>query len=835
MKLSGGMSRITLRENPENHFHQKIGFRQKGDSDREMTRICPHCGTSNRDDAKFCNQCGALLIASSGTTQTSASAAKAVGRSMDDPGATLVTVASPDDPRATIPNIPALDPGATNPNIPGVTGSHTTPFMSPHTGLLPPETLVHERYLIVEKLGQGGMAAVYKVKDTARRGDPVRAIKEMSQASLKEGEREQAIENFHSEAEMLRMLDHPNLPKFYEEFQEDDRNYLVMEFIEGETLEDRLERVGKGLPEADVMGWAEQLCSVLNYLHERRPPIIFRDLKPGNIMVTRSGQIKLIDFGIARIFRRDKTHDTQVLGTPGYAPPEQYGKGQTDPRSDVYALGVTLHQLLTNYDPSSTPFSLPSLYTLNPDVSPHVQVAIEKATKLKRDERYESISDFQTALFAPGAFVFRDGQRAKTVAELVALSRQLPQEAAEHLYAGRYELWLRTIGERKLAKSARVIRTSYSDQRTGLFQFLMEADRTGGIISKAAAAQTSASASAATSLQVQPGTLDIGPVAAGQSGIASFIVAGTGGGNVSGEVKPQVNWLRVSPTHFNGHSTLIEVTAETGWLPGSQKHQGTIQVTGSGQRLILPVSVQVLGNVTGVPMQGPQARKRNQILKYTAPPQRQRELIKQSVSALMGFGLALAVLLVLQQVIGYAHLLALLATPFFPLLLLGWTLVTTLGALLGRLGASLESRALTSGVSSLLTLGLVSWAWTGWLEPGVFQHVAHPEAFLVTTIITSAIAAALGAAPSISGWILRILEVLARRATLLVFIGSLVLGGYLGYLLTHSIPTPLTFLEPVGIVVGIVLGAFVASRLNRYIRRMRRSPTTASKTTTSQP
>jgi hypothetical protein len=162
-------------------------------------------------------------------------------------------------------------------------------------------------------------------------------------------------------------------------------------------------------------------------------------------------------------------------------------------------------------------------------------------------------------------------------------------------------------------------------------------------------------------------------------------------------------------------------------------------------------------------------------------------------------------------------------------LLLGWTLVTTLGALVGRLGASLESRALTSSIASLLTLGLVSWAWTGWLEPSAFHNALHPEAFLVTTIITSAIAAALGAAPSISGWILRVLEVLARRATLLVFIASLVLGGYAGYLLTHTIPRPFTFLEPVGIVVGIIVGALVATRLNRYIRRVRRPPTTTSK------
>ncbi|HEU5368211.1 MAG TPA: serine/threonine-protein kinase, partial [Ktedonobacterales bacterium] len=394
-----------------------------------MMRTCPHCGTLNRDSATYCNQCGALLASLPAQAGGANGAAR---RSGDDPGATLVTVTSPDDPGATQTNVSA-----------SAAGAHTTPHVSPRTGLLPPQMLLRERYLILEKLGQGGMAAVYKVKDTAvKRGESLRAIKEMSQAALKESERQQAIENFHAEAEILKALDHKNLPKFYEQFQEEDRYYLVMEYIEGETLEDRLEREGKGLPERDVLNWAEQLCSVLTYLHERRPPIIFRDLKPGNIMVTKQGQVKLIDFGIARIFRPDKTHDTQVLGTPGYAPPEQYGKGQTDPRSDVYALGVTLHQLLTNYDPSSTPFSLPPVHSLNPAVSPHVQAAIEQATRLKREERFESISDFHSALFASGVFVFRGGQRATTITELVALSRQFPQEAEEHLYAGRYEAWL---------------------------------------------------------------------------------------------------------------------------------------------------------------------------------------------------------------------------------------------------------------------------------------------------------------------------------------------------------------------------------------------------------
>jgi tRNA A-37 threonylcarbamoyl transferase component Bud32 len=725
----------------------------------------------------------------------------------------------------------ADDPGATNVNIPTDTGAHTTPHVSPRTGLLPPQTLLRERYLILAKLGQGGMAAVYKVKDEGKRGEPLRAIKEMSQAALKEGEREQAIENFQTEAEMLKALDHPNLPKFYEQFQEEDRYYLVMEYIEGETLEDRLERAGRSLPERDVTDWAEQLCSVLTYLHERRPPIIFRDLKPGNIMVTKQGQVKLIDFGIARIFRRDKTHDTQVLGTPGYAPPEQYGKGQTDPRSDVYALGVTLHQLLTNYDPSSTPFSLPPLHTLNPDVSPHVQAAIEQATHLKREERFESISEFHGALFAPGAFVFRSGQRAANAAELAALCRQLPQEAEEYLYAGRFETWLRTVGERKLSKMAHSVVASKTDHAQGLDEFLRQLDPTSSTAKSSAAGVAAAPASPKVStlaggvLQAQPGALDMGSLAAGQAGVATFMVSGAKGASISGEVKPMAPWLKVSPAQFNG-PTLIEVRADTRTLPGSQKHQSSVQISSAGQRLILPVSVQVLGNQgTGV-LSGKQARDRNRILKHSWPPHRQPEIVQQATSAVMSFGLALAVLLGLQQAFGFQTLISLLSGPFFPLLLVGWALVATIGAMIGRWGDSLERRALTSAVCSLTSLGLVALLWANWLQPEVFQGVYHPEALLVTAMSIEAITAALGAAPRVSGYVLRILGAVARRATFLVFVGMLVLGGFVGYILTSSFPASLRFIEPIAIVAGIILGAILAVRLNRYVRRFQRQQAT---------
>jgi hypothetical protein len=204
-----------------------------------MTRTCPNCGTNNRDSAIFCNNCGLRLEPAAAQTAGTPQVITAV-KDAADPAATLVTAPAEADPGSTMPGMPAV--------------TDTIPHPAPGTGMLPPDTLIRERYQITEKLGQGGMAAVYKVKDLEKRGG-LRAVKEMSQAALKDSEREQAIANFHAEADLLRALDHVGLPKFYEQFEQHDRYYLVMEFIDGETLENRLEKLGpgKGLPEVDVL------------------------------------------------------------------------------------------------------------------------------------------------------------------------------------------------------------------------------------------------------------------------------------------------------------------------------------------------------------------------------------------------------------------------------------------------------------------------------------------------------------------------------------------------------------------------------------------------------
>lgn len=213
-----------------------------------------------------------------------------------------------------------------------------------------------ERYHILEPIGKGGFGAVYKAADTLFSYRLV-AIKEMGQSQLSPQERAEAIEAFKREAHLLAGLQHPNIPAIYDYFGEAGHWYLVMDFIEGETLEQYLGKSRGGyLPVEKALDIGIQLCTVLDYLHTRQPPIIFRDLKPANVMRTANGQLYLIDFGIARHFKPGQSRDTVALGSPGYAPPEQYGKGQTTPRADIYALGATLHQLLTGDDPSQTPF-----------------------------------------------------------------------------------------------------------------------------------------------------------------------------------------------------------------------------------------------------------------------------------------------------------------------------------------------------------------------------------------------------------------------------------------------------------------------------------------------
>jgi serine/threonine protein kinase/uncharacterized protein YggT (Ycf19 family) len=268
--------------------------------------------------------------------------------------------------------------------------------------------LLGGRYRIVQLIGEGGFGAVYKANDERFQATRVVAIKEMSDANLSSSEREKAFKDFHREANLLVQLNHPNLPQVSDFFEESGKTYLIMEFIEGKTLEQVLEDTGGPLDETLVMGWALQLCSVLQYLHGRQPPIIFRDMKPSNIMVTGDNQLKLIDFGIARIFKTSATKDTTLLGSQGYAPLEQYGRSQSDPRSDIYALGATLYHLLTGNVPVDAPsrrinplvFHAPR--QLNQRISQATEDIVLMAMEQDPDERFQSAEAMRKAILEEG-------------------------------------------------------------------------------------------------------------------------------------------------------------------------------------------------------------------------------------------------------------------------------------------------------------------------------------------------------------------------------------------------------------------------------------------------
>jgi hypothetical protein len=266
-----------------------------------------------------------------------------------------------------------------------------------------------QNYRIVRLVGGGGMAWVYQVEELPAGSGRLWALKELRPQTQDRAEQAVARGLFEQEAKLLRDMDHPNIPKIASFFEVDGRAYLVMEFIWGESLEKRLTSTNAPLLETDVLKWAIQLCDALQYLHSRKPPIIFRDMKPSNVMVTNTGLVKLIDFGIARTYKIGKKRDTVAMGSENYAAPEQWGKGQTDARSDVYALGATMYHLLANMAP--TPAFLPSeplpLVNYNGAVSRPTVAIIEKSMARDRKQRFQSAPEMRQALLAalPGPYV----------------------------------------------------------------------------------------------------------------------------------------------------------------------------------------------------------------------------------------------------------------------------------------------------------------------------------------------------------------------------------------------------------------------------------------------
>lgn len=274
------------------------------------------------------------------------------------------------------------------------------------TAPLPRNTVLQGRYDVEEVLGVGGMSTVYKARDL-RFTAVARfcAVKEMLDTAPDPRTGQLRLANFEREASLLATLSHPGIPKIYDFFYSHGRVYLVLEFIDGRDLESQLQTRGVPMQEDEVVKYAVQICDVLEYIHGHQPQsIIFRDLKPSNIIVTAEGKMTLIDFGIAKVFQSDKRGT--MIGTEGYAPPEQY-RGLAEPRGDIYGLGATMHHLLTNSDPrTQTPFTFQErpIRKFNTRVSEYVESVILRAVEYDIERRWPNAPAMRQALMQSNIF-----------------------------------------------------------------------------------------------------------------------------------------------------------------------------------------------------------------------------------------------------------------------------------------------------------------------------------------------------------------------------------------------------------------------------------------------
>lgn len=336
--------------------------------------LCQECGAETAENEEFCPACGVLLLEAEGEAPPDE---ERIEKPLDDA------------PIAETRSVTDSDPDAKRSGLRALTE----------------ETLLNNRYLIKRKIGGGGMGAVYLALDQ-NLGGVERAVKEMVQSSLEEEQQKKAVDDFKRESMILTTLDHPAIPTIYDYFYDENegRFYLVMKYISGGDLAGRLRSAHGGrIDEVTVTEWALQVTDVLTYLHGLPTTIVYRDLKPSNVMIDgSSGRIMLIDFGIARSINQEEKGVTAV-GTMGYAPPELFS-GQVEPRSDIYSLGSTMFHLLTGADPQNNPLLIfdfqknPRPRQINPQLSDQMEQILMRCVEYNANSRWTTAEELKSVL-----------------------------------------------------------------------------------------------------------------------------------------------------------------------------------------------------------------------------------------------------------------------------------------------------------------------------------------------------------------------------------------------------------------------------------------------------
>jgi serine/threonine protein kinase, bacterial len=391
---------------------------------------CNACGARISPGEHFCGNCGSQLVPSSVELSTVSAnvgdeaevrpewaetlepePAEEIHVTSEQPVSEILetTVVAPEDSAPPISSNSLGGSFTDNVHAPAGTGAPkregTTGGHRPTVKQLPQNTVLNGRYEIVRRIGGGGMGAVYLAKDR-NLGDAPRAVKEMVESHLDPSQHEKAIGDFKRESLLLTSLEHPSIPTIYDYFYDEalSRFYLVMKYISGGDLASRLRAaVGGRLDEKTVTDWGMQVADVLDYLHSRPKPIIYRDLKPANLMIDgNTGRVMLIDFGIARWVTQQEKGVTAV-GTMGYAPPELFS-GRVQPASDVYSLGATMFHLLTGSDPQDNPLLIfdfsknPRPRQITPSISSEMEMILMRTVEYKPDDRYRTAGELRNEL-----------------------------------------------------------------------------------------------------------------------------------------------------------------------------------------------------------------------------------------------------------------------------------------------------------------------------------------------------------------------------------------------------------------------------------------------------